>query len=325
MKINISGDVVTVIRSWRAWARVSAVLAAIVLCVGCAGSPASGPGLRPSVAGTKPVVLTTFTVLADIAQNVAGDHLKVEPITKAGAEIHDYEPTPGDIAKASRADLGLDNGLGLERWFEQFVESLNVPHAVVSDGVQPMDITEDAYAGKPNPHAWMSPANVQRYVDNMVKAFSDLDPSHAADYQANGKAYQAKLQAVQDELTAALAMLPKSQRALVTCEGAFSYLARDAGLTEKYLWPVNAEQEGTPQQVTSVIDFVKANEVPAVFCESTVSVKPMHQVVEATGAKFGGTLYVGSLSAAGGPVPTYLDLIRYDARTIIDALTGRAS
>jgi manganese transport system substrate-binding protein len=285
---------------------------------GCAASAEGGSDDRP-------VVLTTFTVLADVAQNVAGEHLRVESITKAGAEIHGYEPTPRDVAKASEADLILDNGLNLEAWFDQFVESVDVPHVVVSDDVEVLDITEDAYAGKPNPHAWMSPVNVQVYVDNMVDAFSDLDPAHAEDFEANGKAYQKELQEVQDELVDGLSALPENERALVTCEGAFSYLARDAGLAEQYIWPVNAEQQATPQQIASAIEFVEANDVPAVFCESTVSDKPMQQVVEATGAAFGGTLYVDSLSEADGPVPTYLDMIRYDTSTIIDALTGNAA
>ena len=285
-------------------------------------------GCAPSAEGgsdDRPVVLTTFTVLADVAQNVAGEHLRVESITKVGAEIHGYEPTPRDVAKASEADLILDNGLNLEAWFDQFVESVDVPHVVVSDGVDVVDITEDTYAGKPNPHAWMSPVNVQVYVDNMVEAFSDLDPAHADDFEANGAAYQAELQEVQDELVDGLSALPENERALVTCEGAFSYLARDAGLAEQYIWPVNAEQQATPQQIASAIKFVEANDVPAVFCESTVSDKPMQQVVEATGAAFGGTLYVDSLSEADGPVPTYLDLIRYDTTTIIDALSGSSS
>ncbi|WP_435749176.1 metal ABC transporter substrate-binding protein [Microbacterium sp. PMB16] len=295
-----------------------ASIASISLLCGCS-SPVVGPA-----SDERPVVLTTFTVLADIAQNVAGEHLRVESITKVGAEIHGYEPTPGDVRTASTADLILDNGLNLEVWFGQFVDSIEVPHVVVSEGVEVMDITEDAYAGKPNPHAWMSPLNVQLYVDNMVSAFSELDPEHADAYEANGAAYNAELQEVRDELTSELSALPESQRALVTCEGAFSYLARDAGLTEHYIWPVNAEQQATPQQIASAIEFVKANDVPAVFCESTVSDRPMQQVVEATDAVFGGVLYVDSLSEADGPVPTYLDLIRYDARTIIGALTGRA-
>lgn len=283
-----------------------------------------GTGSRDGEAG-KPAVLTTFTVLADIAQNVAGDDLEVESITKVGAEVHGYEPTPRDIVKASRADLVVDNGLGLELWFEQFMESVDAPHVVVSEGVDVLDITGDTDAGKPNPHAWMSPVNVQIYVDNLVTAFSELDPEHAEDYAARGEAYSAQLQDVQDDLVAELATLPEAHRALVTCEGAFSYLARDAGLTEHYIWPVNAEQQATPQQIASVIDVVDTRGVPAVFCESTVSDKPMQQVVEATGADFGGTLYVDSLSGPDGPVPTYLDLLRHDADTIVGALAGGAA
>ncbi|MFJ5861039.1 metal ABC transporter substrate-binding protein [Pseudarthrobacter sp. NPDC092439] len=300
----------------------AAVVAAVVLSLVLT---ACGGGAEGNGGDSKPVVLTTFTVLADVARNVAGDKLTVESITKAGAEIHGYEPTPGDIRKASKADLILDNGLNLEAWFSQFVEGLDVPHAVVSDGVEVMDIGEDSYRGKPNPHAWMSPLNVQIYVDNMVMAFSDLDPENAAAFKANGEAYKAELQAVQDQLTKSLSALPKSQRALVTCEGAFSYLARDAGLKEVYIWAVNAEQQATPQQITRAIEYVKEHRVPAVFCESTVSDAPMQQVVEATGAEFGGTLYVDSLSEADGPVPTYLDLIRHDADVIIKALAGAES
>jgi manganese transport system substrate-binding protein len=303
-------------------ARRTGAAAVVLLSLALAGCDGSASGKGDD---GRPVVLTTFTVLADVAQNVAGDKLRVESITKAGAEIHGYEPTPGDIRKASQADLILDNGLNLEAWFAQFVEGMDVRHAVVSDGVDVMPISEDSYKGKPNPHAWMSPVNVQIYVDNMVKAFSELDPQNAKVFEANGKAYKAKLQAVQDEMKAKLAAVPKSQRALVTCEGAFSYLTRDAGLEEVYIWAVNAEQQATPQQITDAIGFVRKNKVPAVFCESTVSDAPMKQVVEATGAKFGGVLYVDSLSESDGPVPTYLDLIRHDSQLITTALAGAAS
>ena len=303
-----------------AFRAASAAAVVLSLALTACGADASGSGAKD-----KPVVLTTFTVLADVARNVAGDKLTVESITKAGAEIHGYEPTPGDIRKASKADLILDNGLNLEAWFAQFVEGLDVPHAVVSDGVEVMSISEDSYQGKPNPHAWMSPVNVQIYVDNMVKAFSELDSDNAVAFKANGDAYKAKLQAVQDEMKTSLAGVPENQRALVTCEGAFSYLARDAGLKEVYIWAVNAEQQATPQQITRAIEYVKANQVPAVFCESTVSDAPMQQVVGATGAKFGGVLYVDSLSETDGPVPTYLDLIRHDAGLITQSLTGASA
>ena len=289
----------------------------ILLLTACSGA---GPA---SSGNGKKTVLTTFTVLADIAKNVAGDHLNVESLTKPGAEIHEYEPTPSDIKKAHSADLILDNGLNLETWFAKFVQEANAPHATVSEGVTPMNISEDAYAGKPNPHAWMSPKNVQKYVDNMVTEFSKLDPDHAEDFKKNAENYKRQLQDVQDELSNEVRTLPENQRALVTCEGAFSYLAADAGLKEKYIWAVNSEQQATPSQINSAIDFVKTNKVPAVFCESTVSDNPMKQVADATGAKFGGVLYVDSLSDANGPVPTYLEMIRHDAKTIVKGLTGK--
>ncbi|GAC57662.1 manganese ABC transporter substrate-binding protein [Gordonia hirsuta DSM 44140 = NBRC 16056] len=296
----------------------AALLAVLLLLV----VPALSGCDRGDAADGRPRVLATFTVLADIGQNVAGDRLTVESLTKPGAEIHGYEPTPADVRRAAKADLIIENGMNLEAWFGRFVADLDVPHVVASDGVEPIDIAAEAYAGKPNPHAWMSPRSAEIYVDNLVRAFSDLDPDGAAEFAANGEAYKEQLRAVRGELTDALGDLPAHQRALVTCEGAFSYLARDTGLTESYIWPVNAEAQATPAQMAGTIDFVRKNDVPAVFCESTVSDAPMRQIVSATDARFGGTLYVDSLSAAGGPVPTYLDLLRHDTELIVDGLTG---
>lgn len=301
---------------------ISCVVGAAVFSAGCSQQTSEITGEGQSNSGETPLVLTTFTVLQDIAHNVAGDYLRVESITKPGAEIHGYEPTPGDIARASGASLILDNGMGLEAWFEKFVAGIDAPHTVVSDGVEVIAIAEDSYKGLPNPHAWMSPRNAQTYVDNMVQAFSDLQPENADDFAANGQAYKRELQKVQDRLEAALATLPDNERVLVTCEGAFSYLARDSGLQEAYIWPVNAEQQASPTQIAEAIEFVKDNDVKAVFCESTVSDAPMQQVVRATDAQFGGTLYVDSLSEQGGPVPTYLELINHDVDTIIAGLTG---
>lgn len=299
---------------------LGSLIGVALLATGCSAGGTDSP--NGGAAEERPVVLTTFTVLADIASNVGGEHVEVRSITKVGAEVHGYEPTPLDIAKASEADLILDNGLGLEAWFERFVEQADAPHVVVSDGIDVIDIAGETSAGKPNPHAWMSPRNAQIYVDHMVAAFSELDPEHADDFAASGAAYRVKLQAVEDQLTNAVAALPAAHRALVTCEGAFSYLARDAGLTERYIWPVNSEQQATPRQIADTIEFVREHRVPAVFCESTVSDRPMQQVADASGATFGGTLYVDSLSDPDGPVPTYLDLLEYDTELIVSALSG---
>lgn len=308
--------------------RAGAGLVALAVALGLGGcSTGTDAGSSRGATDDRPVVLTTFTVLADMARNVAGDHLRVESITKVGAEIHGYEPTPGDLRRAAEADLILDNGLGLEAWFDRFVGDLDVPHVVVSDGVETIalgDDTAEEYQGTANPHAWMSPVNGRLYAQNMAAAFAEIDPQHAEDYHAAADEYTAEIDAVHEELTASLDSLPAEHRALVTCEGAFSYLARDTGLTEHYLWAVNAEQQATPRQVAGTIELVERDDVPAVFCESTVSDGPMQRVVEATGTTFGGVLYVDSLSEPDGPVPTYLDLLRHDADTIVAGLTGES-
>lgn len=291
-------------------------LSLIAVCAGCS------PVESPAAADPRPLALTTFTVLQDLAENVAGDAIRVESITRAGAEIHGYEPTPSDLTRADGADLLLANGLGLESWFDQFTADLDAPTVVLSEGVEQIPIAVGDYVGRPNPHAWMSPVAAEIYVDNLVKAFSDLVPSAAASFEANGEAYTAELRATADDLVTAVAHLPEDQRMLVTCEGAFSYLARDAGLDEGYLWAVNQEGQGTPQQAAGLIDTVRARNVPAVFCESTVSDAAQQQVVTDTGARFGGVLYVDSLSD-GAPVPTYLDLLRYDIELISAGLGGQ--
>ena len=277
------------------------------------------PGSASAQPARKPLrVVTTFTVIQDMAQNVAGTAAVVESITKPGAEIHDYQPTPLDIVKAQAADLVLWNGFNLERWFERFFENVrNVPSTVVSDGVAPMGIAEGPYTGKPNPHAWMSPTDALIYVENIRKALAQHDPGNAETYGRNAAAYSDKIRALDEPLRARLAAIPENQRWLVTSEGAFSYLTRDYKMREAYLWPINADEQGTPQQIRKVIDLVRKNKVPVVFSESTVSDRPAKQVARETGARYGGVLYVDSLSGANGPVPTYLDLLKVTVETIV--------
>ncbi|MEO9614243.1 MAG: metal ABC transporter substrate-binding protein [Nitratireductor sp.] len=267
-------------------------------------------------------VVTTFTVIADMARNVAGDAADVVSITKPGAEIHNYQPTPGDILKAQDADLILWNGLNLELWFERFFRNLrDVPSVVVSEGVEPMGIAEGPYTGKPNPHAWMSPTSALIYVDNIRKALVERDPQNAATYDANAKAYADEIMATITPIRDRLRRIPEARRWLATSEGAFSYLARDFDLKELYLWPINADSQGTPQQIRKVIDTMREQKVPAIFSENTVSDKPARQVARETGAAYGGVLYVDSLSDPDGPVPTYLDLLRVTTETIAEGLS----
>lgn len=275
-------------------------------------------GLAALQAEAKFKVVTTFTVIQDIAQNIAGDAATVESITKPGAEIHEYEPTPKDIVKAQSADLILWNGLNLERWFERFFQNIkDKPAVVVTEGITPLSIYEGPYKDAPNPHAWMSPSNALIYVENIKNALVKYDPQNADTYQKNAVTYAEKIKQLDKPLREKLAQIPADQRWLVTSEGAFSYLAKDYDLKEGYLWPINAEQQGTPQQVRKLIDLVKKNHIPVVFSESTVSAKPAQQVAKESGAKYGGMLYVDSLSAADGPVPTYIDLLNVTVSTIV--------
>ncbi|PRM48780.1 metal ABC transporter substrate-binding protein [Haemophilus influenzae] len=275
-------------------------------------------GLFAMQANAKFKVVTTFTVIQDIAQNVAGNAATVESITKPGAEIHEYEPTPKDIVKAQSADLILWNGLNLERWFERFFQNVkDKPAVVVTEGIQPLSIYEGPYKDAPNPHAWMSPSNALIYIENIKNALVKYDPQNAAVYEKNAADYAQKIKQLDEPLRAKLAQIPEAQRWLVTSEGAFSYLAKDYNLKEGYLWPINAEQQGTPQQVRKVIDLVRKNNIPVVFSESTISAKPAQQVAKESGTKYGGVLYVDSLSAKNGPVPTYIDLLNVTVSTIV--------
>ncbi|SMB33366.1 Periplasmic chelated iron-binding protein YfeA [Serratia proteamaculans] len=277
----------------------------------------TGLASHGALAEKKLRVVTTFTIIQDIAQNVAGDAAVVESITKPGAEIHDYQPTPRDIVKAQHADLILWNGMNLERWFQRFFENIKqVPAAVVTEGITPLPIREGPYNGNPNPHAWMSASNALVYIENIRKALVQHDPANAETYNRNAKAYAAKIAALDAPLRERLARIPEAQRWLVTSEGAFSYLAKDYQLKEVYLWPINADEQGSPQQVRRVIDAVRAHHIPVVFSESTISDKPAKQVAKETGAKYGGVLYVDSLSTQDGPVPTYIDLLNVTVQTI---------
>ena len=270
----------------------------------------------------KTFVLTTFTILADLARNVSGDRLLVESITKPGAEIHSYQFTPSDIVKTKGAKLIIENGLGLEAWFSKFMISTgDIPNVKLTEGMKPLLIDGDAYSGKPNPHAWMSPKRAMNYVDKIVDAFIKIDPDGALEYSSNASTYKAKLESLDKELRDSLSLIPKERKFLVTCEGAFTYLARDYGMKEAYLWPVNAESQVTPRRMVDLIKKIKQNEVPTIFCESTVSAEAQMEVAKSSGAIFGGTFYVDSLSDLNGPAPTYIDLLRHNVRLITKGLS----
>ncbi len=297
------------------------VVVAVCVCLlaGCGGATSPRRGKQSG----KKVVVTTFTIMADMVREVAGEAAEVESLIRPGAEIHGYEPSPRDIVKAQSADLIVWNGLNLERWFEKFFEEVGaVPRVLLTEGIEPLGIGGGPGAGQANPHAWMAPTLAVVYVENIRRALVGMDPANEAVYGANAAAYTAKLQALDERMRERLAAIPEGQRWLVTSEGAFSYLCQSYGLRQLYLWPVNAEVQGTPQQVQAVIDGVRAHRIPVVFSESTVSDRPARQVAQEAGARYGGVLYVDSLTSADGPAPTFLKLLEYNADAIVRGLLG---
>ncbi len=295
-----------------------AVACALAALTGCAAPGAAAPASDDG----RPLVLATFTVIADLAREVAGDAARVESVTRPGVEVHDYEPTPGDLVRTEGADLVVTNGMGIDDWLLTLVERADAPHVVLSDAVEPIPIETGHYAGNPNAHAWVSPAEGARYVEALRVAIGELVPAERAAIDSRAAEVTARLQGLGDRLRDGVAALPQRQRILVTCEGAFSYLARDAGLAEASLWPVNAGGQGTPQSIAAVAAAVERTGVPTVFCESTTHPGTQRQIARNAGVRFDGSLHVDSLSAPGGPAPTYLALIEHDIDAILAGLGG---
>jgi len=264
----------------------------------------------------KKLILVSFTILEDIVKNIVGNEYYVESITKPGMEVHGYQVTPSDLVRGSKAIIFIENGFGFELWAEKFVNNLNVERITIANNLEPIFINEDIYKGKPNPHAWISPKRGIIYVDTLLEELSQLDPDNKEKFKKNAQTFKNKLKNIDEDFSLFLNTVQKSKRYLVSCEGAFSYLANDYGLKEAYLWPVNAESQVTPKRMVKVINLVKEKQIPAVFCESTVSSESQESVAYETGAFFGGNLYVDSLSKKNGPAESYLKMLKYNLVTI---------
>tara|TARA_Y100000766_G_C18824204_1_gene564604 strand:- start:190 stop:1098 length:909 start_codon:yes stop_codon:yes gene_type:complete len=271
----------------------------------------------------KKLLLVSFTVLEDIVKNIVGEEFNVKSITKPGMEVHGYQTTPSDLIKGSRAEVFIDNGFGFELWAEKFVSNLKVKRITIANNLKPLFIGEDAYKGKPNPHAWISPKRGIIYVDTLSRALSELKPQSKTVFKKNAEIYKNKLLEIDEDFSLFLNTLKKNQKYLVSCEGAFTYLTNDYGLKEAYLWPVNAESQITPKRMAKVINLVKTNDIPAVFCESTVSSESQLAVARETGAKFGGNFFVDSLSEKNGPASSYIDLLNHNLNLIKQAYSTK--
>lgn len=300
--------------------RLLAALAAVALLgSGCGWAQARARGLDDG----RPLVVTTISILADLTREVAGDHVVVESLVEIGGDPHTYEPVPSDAGKISDADLILRNGLGLEHWLDTLIDASSVPRpvATVTDGIEPLTIA--GTGSDPDPHLWMDPVAVRRYVEAISSALSDLDPANAQDFRRNARRYIRRLDRLDTFVAAQLATIPAAQRRLVTTHDAFRYFGQRYGLqVVGTIWSVSTEREPSATEVAALVDAVRSQGVPAVFVETTINPDLMEQVARDAGVGVGPPLYGDSLGAPGSGADTYLRMMRANTAALVIGLGG---
>ena len=297
--------------------RVLAILALIALLSAAGAQEAAEPDERP-------LVVTTFTVLEDLAARVAGEHLRVVTLAPVGAEIHEWELNPRNFVDLENASLVLYNGYNIEQWMGQArsTAASDVPFVPVAEetGAAPLPIILGDFEGDPDPHLWMDPRLAVQYLEVIRNAFIELDPDNTAAYEQNAAEAIAELEDLYNELQDALAVIPDERRVMITSEAAFLYFAEAFDLEHEGIWGTNHEEEGSPDQIQRVIDLVRESGVEVVFYESTISDRHVRAVAEDTGATVAGPLYVDSVSEPDGEAPDYAAMLRHNAELLAEYL-----
>jgi zinc/manganese transport system substrate-binding protein len=286
-------------------------------------------------------VIASFSIIGDFAQNVGGERVEVTTLVGADGDAHVYEPKPADAVAMAGADVVLVNGLHFEGFLERLVETSGAKAQIVelTKGVEPLKMQEEHEAegeaheaaaeeeeghhhGDTDPHAFQSIANAKIYVKNITDAFCAADSEGCDAYKANAEAYTQELAAAEDEVKAAVASIPEDKRVIITSHDAFGYFEHEYGLT--FLAPegVSTESEASAADVAALIRQVREDKASAIFVESITNARLAEQIATETGLKIGGTLYSDALSAADGPAPTYIELMRYNIATIKGAILG---
>jgi zinc/manganese transport system substrate-binding protein len=282
----------------------------------------------PAAAQEKLKVIATFSILADFVRAVGGERVAVESLVGANADAHVYSPSPADAKKVAGAKLVVSNGLGYEGWIARLIKAsgTKAPVVVAAQAVKPRRMAgKDAHGhghghAATDPHAWQSVANAKLYVAAIRDALSKADPDGKQAYEANAKAYLARLDALEKEVRAAVAAIPKERRRIITNHEAFGYFAQAYGVTFIAPQGVSTETAASAKDVARIIAQIKRQKIPAVFLENIADARLLKQIASETGAKIGGTLYSDSLTDTSGPAPTYLAMMRHNVKTLADAL-----
>ncbi|WP_439818500.1 metal ABC transporter substrate-binding protein [Weissella paramesenteroides] len=291
----------------------------------------NGRGEQKSTASEKLRVVTTNSILEDMVEQVGGKHVQVYSIVKRGTDPHEYDPTTDDIAAATEADVLFHNGLNLETggsgWFSKLTKTANKRDDkevfAASKHVKPMYLTESGKENETDPHAWLDLNNGIKYVNMISGVLQDKDPKHAKAYQKRTDVYVEKLAKLHKEAQSKFADIPEKQRLLVTSEGAFKYFSKAYGITPAFIWEINTEAQGTPEQMKQVLAKIDRSDVKSLFVESSVSPKSMKQVSKETKLPIYSKIYTDSLAKKGTQGDTYYDMVKWNIDKIHDGMLAK--
>ena len=273
-------------------------------------------------------VVTTNSILEDMVRQVAGDKVALHSIVARGVDPHEYEPKPTDISETTQADVIFHNGFNLETggsgWFSKLIKTAHKKDREqvfeASDAVTPLYLTTNQ--SEQDPHAWLDLGNGIRYVETITAVLKAKDPKHANYYQERSDTYLAKLKKLDAAAKEKFLDIPEKQRLLVTSEGAFKYFSKAYHVIPAYIWEINTESQGTPDQMAEVLSKIKASEVKGLFVETSVSPKSMEQVSKETGLPIQSKIFTDSLAKKGQMGDTYYDMMKWNLDKIYQGLSG---
>jgi iron/zinc/copper transport system substrate-binding protein len=307
--------------------KIKAVLTALIVMLTLAGC--GNKDEKADSTSDKIQVVTTYSILYDIAQNIGGDRVEIHSLAPVGSNPHEYDPLPKDVQLTTDADIVFYNGLNLEggnSWFEKLLLTADksgedAPVFRLSEGVEPMHLTSKGKESEEDPHAWLDVRNGIKYAENARDGFIKVDPEHAEVYEKNAKAYIEKLEKLHEEAVAKYQEIPKEKRLLITSEGAFKYFSAAYDFEAAYIWEINSENQGSPDQVSSVVDFIRSKEDPVLFVETSIDPRSMEMVSSETGVPIYGKVFTDSIGKPGEDGDTYIKMMQWNIDTIFKGLT----
>lgn len=275
-------------------------------------------------------VVATYSIVYDIVRNIGGDRVEIHSLAPIGSNPHEYEPLPLDVQKTTDADAVFYNGLNLEEgnsWFEKLLGTAGktgdaAPVFRLSKDVEPMFLTTEGKEGEEDPHAWLDIENGIKYAENARDAFIRIDPDHADEYEKNAESYINELEALHQTAIERYSEIPKEKRIFVTSEGAFKYFSQAYDFQAEYIWEINQENQGTPNQITRVLDIIEEQDIQGLFLETSIDPRSMETISRETGIEIKGKVFTDSIGKPGEEGDTYIKMMEWNIETILEGLTN---